>query len=126
MADQLDRNHQRRQGGHRSEKVFQVADPGVLESLDLVVRESTKSAAQRNDGHSSRRLETRNYANQITEQNEEAQGHQERRVALAVMADDLVALALDEALDAFEGVLQCPGAVHRKARTNEKEQDQEE
>ena len=53
-----------------------------------------------------------------------AQGRQEWRVALAVVADDLVALALDESLDTFESVLQRARAIHRKSRADQNEHDQ--
>ncbi len=115
VADQFDRQHQQRQGEadenrhrriRRSQEVLQVGNPSVLESLRLVVHEGAKGAAQGNDGHGGRRLEAGDHANQVAEQNEEAERSQERCIAFAVMADDLVALALDESFDALESVLQ--------------------
>jgi len=47
-------------------------------------------------------------------------------VAFAVVADDLVTLTLDESLNSLEDVLQRARTVHRKARTNQQEQNQQE
>ncbi len=76
--------------------MLQICNAVMLESLSLVIDEGTDRASQRNHGHRSRRFEAGNQADQIANQNEKCQGHQERREALAVMADDLVALAFDE------------------------------
>ncbi len=38
VTDEFDGNHQRRQRGHGSGKVFEVTDASVLESLGLVIR----------------------------------------------------------------------------------------
>jgi hypothetical protein len=98
----------------------------VLESLSLIIKESTESAAERNYGHRGRRLEARNHTDQIAEQNEEAERSQEWCVAFAVVADDLVALALDESLNALEDMLQRARTIDRKARTNQQKQNQQE
>ena len=50
------------------------------------------------------------------------QGHQERRKALAVVADNFVALAFDEAVGTFKDVLQGAGLVHRKLERTRKKQ----
>ena len=51
---------------------------------------------------------------------------QERRVALAVVADDLAALLLNESVQAFEDVLDSAGMLHRQPRPQQQEdQDQE-
>src|ERR1700730_5360890 len=112
MADEFDGNHQRRQGGHRPDKMLQIADSCVLESLRLVVRKSYKSATEWNDGHGGGRFEPRDHADQIAKQNKEKERRQKSGVAFAVMTDNLVALSLNESLDALKGVLECARAVH--------------
>src|SRR5271165_346531 len=123
MADQFNRNHERRQCGHGSGKVLQVADSCVLESLSLVIHERTNSAAQGDNGYGGRRLEARNNADQIAEQNEEAERGQERSVAFTVMADDFITLVLNESFDTFEHMLERSGTIHGKAGPNQKEQN---
>src|ERR1700733_6994998 len=114
VADEFDGNHQRRQGWNGSGKVLQVTDPGVLESLHLVIHEGANRATQGNDGHGCWRLQAWNHSNQVAKQNEEAKRGQKRCVTLTVVTDDLVALALDESFNALKGVLQRAGTVHRK------------
>ena len=103
--------------------MFQVSNSGVLESLSLVVHKRAESAAEWNDGNSSGRLEAGNHADEVAHQNEEEERGQERSIALAMMADDLIALALNESLDAFENMLQRSGPVYGKARAKEKRRE---
>src|SRR5271165_2619358 len=126
MADEFDWNHQRRKGWHGPGEVLQVANSSVFEPLSLVVHKGTDRAAQGNDGHGGWRLEARNHADQVAEQNEKEQGRQKRRVALAVVADDLFALALDESFDALESMLQSSGTIHGEPRTDQKEHNEKE
>jgi len=48
------------------------------------------------------------------------------KCTLAVVADDLIALALNKSLDAFKNMLQRARTVHRKPRTKHKKQQQQE
>src|SRR5207245_10353747 len=96
------RNHQGSQRGHGPGKVLEIAHACMLESLRLVVKESAQSTAQGNHRHRGWRLESGDNSNQIAEQNKQAERGQKCRVALTVVADNLVTLALDESLDAFK------------------------
>src|SRR5208283_4505260 len=126
MADEFDGNHQRREGWHGPGEVLQVANTSVFESLSLVVHKGADRAAQGNDGHGGWRLEARNHADQIAEQNEKEERGQKWCVTLTVVADDLVALALDESFDALESVLKSSGTIHGEPRTDQKEHNEKE
>src|SRR5215471_1764426 len=102
MADQFNGDHQRRKRGHRSGKVFQVGDAGMLESLRLVINKGANRASQRNDWDGRRGFESRNYADQVTAQDEETERHQKWGEGFTMVADNFMALAFDEAVRAFK------------------------
>ena len=97
----------------------QIFRAGVFESLKVVVEKRTDRASERDDGNSSRRFKARNQSDQIANQNEDKNNGEKRRIGLAVMPNDLLALAEDESFDAFERVLQAAGRIDRKARPNQ-------
>ena len=97
----------------------------MLESLGLVVDKGANRAAQRNDGNSCGRLKARDHPDQVTEQDEEAERGQERCVAFGVMADDFVALSLDESFYALEEMLKSSRVVHGEARAHQEKKDQQ-
>src|SRR5258708_16450208 len=96
MANQFDRNHQRRKRGHRPSEMLQVADTGVLESLRLVIEKSAQCTAQRNNRHGGRRLEAGYHADQIAEKNEEKERRLKMRVNFPVGAQCPLCLSLSE------------------------------
>src|SRR5215470_9757952 len=115
MADGLDQQHEDRdrkpdRHGHTRvlvpEELLQISDTVLPEAVRMVIDEGTDSAAEWNHRRSGGRLKTRNEAQQVRKKNEKAQRHQEWGERLAVMADDFVALVLNEAMDTFEHVLQ--------------------
>src|SRR5215472_10553165 len=99
VADQLDWQHERCKGRDRSEKMFQIADSRMLETLCVIVQKRTNCTAQRHGGHAGRRLKSRNQSNQIANQNEDENNGKKRRVGLAVMPDNLRALPQYKSLD---------------------------
>ena len=85
--------------------MLQVCDPVLSESLTLVVDKRADGASQRHYRHRGRRLETRNQPQQVGNQNEKRQGHQEGRIAFAVVPDNFLTLSLDETVGALKNVL---------------------
>src|SRR5690349_19286165 len=97
------------------------------ETLRLIVEESHNGAAQRHNRLRGWRFESGDHANQVAEQDKKRQGHEKRRVAVTVVADNLLALALNKIVHAFKNVLQGTGFVDRQAGANhEKKQQQDE
>src|ERR1039457_6420824 len=106
MTDNLNQDHQGRQPPERAEEMLQVDHTAMFQSLNVVVDESTDGAAQRNNRQRRGRFESRNQAQQVRGQDEQHQHHQERREFPTAMSDDILALPLNEAVQAFENVLQ--------------------
>src|SRR5271155_2612464 len=98
--------------------MFQVSDSRVLESLHLVIHKRTDRAAQRNYDNCGRRLEARNHADQIADQDKKAQRNKERREALTVVAYDFAALSVDNPVGNLEDVLQGSRTADREPRAN--------
>jgi len=131
MADKLDRKHQSRQEdanheGHplhgRSEEMFEIVGHAVMfDALPVVVTERTNSAAQGNDWNPSRRFKCRNHAQQVAPQDENAERRQESNKFLAAVADDLVGLRIDKAVEQFGEVLNSSGPVDGQARPDQQE-----
>src|ERR1700758_5415997 len=91
----------------------------------MVVHKGTNRAAQRNVGHARGRLEPGNQSDQVADQDEDENDDEKRRVALAVMPNNLVALAEYKSFNSFERMLQRSGRFHRKPRPDQQEEDQQ-
>src|SRR5579863_1291187 len=85
-------------------------------SLEVVIEERADRTTQRSDGGGRGRLETGDEAKQVAAKNEEAQSHQKRSKALAVVADDFLALAFDKPLSTLEDMLQGSRPIDRQLR----------
>src|SRR5690348_9804980 len=110
MADNLQRKHQnckRRASAPmhalhwRAGEVRDVFKPGLPEAVRLVIDENADRAPERNHIVSGRRFESWNQTPEVGYEDEQAQSHQKRCKPLAVMADDLSALALDETVQSL-------------------------
>src|SRR5262249_38608010 len=102
MANDLDWDHQGRQNRHRAGEMLQVFHSRMFEPLRLIIKESDDRTSQRHDRLSRGRLESRDQPDQVAEQNEKRQRHEKRRVAFAMVADDLLALSLNKVVSAFK------------------------
>src|SRR5205814_6312075 len=114
MTNQFYGYHQRRQHWNWAREVLQISDAMMFETVRLIIDKGHQGASQRHDGDGGRGLKSWNQANQVTDQDEESEGHQERSKLLAVMPNNFPALSLDEAMGALKNVLQSAGPFHRK------------
>src|SRR5215472_1645487 len=106
MANQFYGQHQWCQRRNGAEKMFEIAHPSMFKTLHVVIHERANRTPQRNSRNPCRRFKSRNQADHIADQDENENDCEKRNVRLAVMADDLMALAQHEALDPLERMLQ--------------------
>ena len=123
VTDQFDRQHQPCQGnprhyGHafhgRAEKMQKILEPGMLETLQVVINECADGASQRHHRNSCGRVKARDQPDQIADQDEDKENREKGNVGLDVVSDDFVALPQHESFNAFKAVLQSAGRFHRK------------
>src|SRR6266404_6279813 len=131
VADQLNGEHQSRQQDSRdkrhafhgrSKKMQQIFRSGMFEALSVVIEKGADRTTQRHNRNACWRFEARDQPNQVTDQDEDENDGEKRRVGFTVMADDLAALAQDESFNGFEGVLQASGRFNREAGPYQKEE----
>src|SRR5579872_3102895 len=135
VADQFDRQHQNRHQDardqrhpfhRRSKKMQQIFRPGVLESQRVVVQEGTDRAAQWYHRNASRRLESGDQSDQVTDQDKDENNGEESDIRFGVMPDDFFALAHNESFKRLESVLERSWRVHRQTRAHDQKNSQQE
>ena len=98
-------------------KCRQVLEDAVgLKPIEIVVNERQQRAAGRHRRIHGGRLESRNNADQVAEENENEKRSEERDDTWAVVPDLLFRLAAQKLVDHLEGVLQLAGLVDREPR----------
>src|SRR5579884_497704 len=126
VADDFDWHHQWREQRHWSGKVFGVLERALfLYALPVIVDPCDDREPERNSRCGCRRLKSGNKSYQIADQDEQSQSHQKGRESLAVVADDFLALLIDELFREFKDVLHCAWLIDGNARACPEEQHQQ-
>ena len=106
VADDLDRDHQRRQPRHRAGKVRGIVNRALrLYAVKVVIQKRHNGATQRHRWHTGGRFQARHQSNQVAGKDVQKKRRQKRSVLLAVMADNFAALPVNKALQPFKNVL---------------------
>src|ERR1700723_301276 len=122
VAENFDGQHQRREPPYRPHEMLEVPKPVGSQSLEMVVEPGQQRATKRDNRDRSRRVETRDNADQIAGNDEESQCYQVRMVRVVVMANYFFPHVADEALDALHRMLQAAGLVDRQTGANREEE----
>src|SRR5580692_4958155 len=116
MADDFNGQQKPCQPPHRTEKMLQITNARVFESLRLVIDKSANCQSQWDYGNGSGGFKAGNDSNQVGYQNEETERHKKGRKPFTVMSNDFMALVFDEPVGALEDMLQSPRLVDREPR----------
>ena len=126
MADDFDRQHDRRDEERRARRrgeVLQVcAEPLLLHALNVVIDRDRERAAERDVDVAGRRLQAGHKAHQVARQDEHEHRRHDREVARALVADVVVEHRLDRAQAVFDEDLQLAGLLDAEAAADDEAQ----
>src|SRR5262249_40005579 len=104
--------------------MFQVPDWTLnANAVDVVVEERNHRASQSDFNCAGRRLERGNQTDQIAQQDEQKKSTEERRKAFRPMANDLLALSVDEVIQHLRQMLQRTWLIHGQPRADQQEEN---
>src|SRR5579864_2419127 len=98
----------------------------LLEAHEVVVNENQHRASGRHRWIHGGRFEAWNDADQVGEQDEYKKSSEKGQKTGAIMADAVLGLAVKKRVDHFEDVLRFAGPVHRQARPQVREYDDDD